>query len=192
MEGRQNSTRNASIDEKDSNSNIKDIDSTKDAVSVDTDTALGFQQEKEMTISKAFWYYRKAVCWSILICKSNASWQHFRYSTNDSVALANIMESYDIQLIKAFYAFPQFNKKYGFRLPNGTYQVNANWQLGLSLAQFCGLIVGVFANAPLAERFGPRRVMMVAFVLLIGFITITFDAHSISMLFGGELLWYVS
>lgn len=99
------------------------------------------------------------------------------------------MESYDIQLIKAFYAFPQFNKKYGFRLKNGTYQVDANWQLGLSLAQFCGLIVGVFANAPLAERFGPRRVMMFAFVFLSGFIALTFEAQSIQMLFGGELLW---
>ncbi|KAF2631984.1 hypothetical protein BU25DRAFT_427934 [Macroventuria anomochaeta] len=74
--------------------------------------------------------------------------------------LVNIIESYDIQLIKAFYAFPQFNKKYSFRLPNGTHQFNANWQ-----------------------------VMMVAFVFLGGFITITFNAHSIPMLFGSELLY---
>ncbi|KAH6613049.1 general substrate transporter [Boeremia exigua] len=123
-----------------------------------------------MALSKAFWYYRKAVCWSILI------------------SLANIMESYDIQLIKGFYAFPQFNKRYGFQLKNGTYQVDANWQLALSLAQFCGLIIGVFANAPLAEQFGPRRVMMIAFVFLTGFISLTFEAQSIQMLFGGELL----
>lgn len=99
------------------------------------------------------------------------------------------MESYDLQIINGFFAMSQFNKKYGLQLPDGTYQVDANWQIGLSLAQLAGLIVGVFANAPLAERFGPRRVMMVAFVFLTGFITITFTAHSIPMLFGGELLW---
>lgn len=104
--------------------------------------------------------------------------------------MANIMESYDIQLIKGFYALPQFNKKYGFRLPNGTYQVDAKWQLALSLAQFCGLIMGVFANGSLAERFRPRHVTMAAFVLLTGFITITFTAHDVPMLFGGEILWY--
>lgn len=69
MEGRLNGTRKSSLEEKSPNSHTKDVDSAKDALSVDTDAALGFQQEKEMTISKAFWYYRKAVCWSILICK---------------------------------------------------------------------------------------------------------------------------
>jgi hypothetical protein len=29
-------------------------------------------------------------------------------------------------------AFPQFNKKYGEMLPDGTYQVPARWQAGLS------------------------------------------------------------
>lgn len=73
MEGRQHSTRNTSLDEKAPHSNEKDVDSTKDAVSVDTNAALGFQQEKEISLSKAFWYYRKAVCWSILICELDTS-----------------------------------------------------------------------------------------------------------------------
>ncbi|KAF3042271.1 hypothetical protein E8E11_006905 [Didymella keratinophila] len=89
-------TSGISLDEKTPHDQTKDIDSTKDALSVDTDAVLGLQQENELTVGKAFWYYRKAVCWSIMI------------------SLANIMESYDIQLIKAFYAFPRFNKKYGF------------------------------------------------------------------------------
>lgn len=71
MEGH---ARNTSFNEKAPHNNTKDFDSTKDAVSVDIDAALGLQQEKEMTIGKAFWYYRKAVCWSILICEINASW----------------------------------------------------------------------------------------------------------------------
>ena len=58
--------------------------------------------------------------------------------------MATIMESYDMQLISSFYAFPQFNRKYGKQLPNGTWQVDADWQLGLSLASLIGLIFGVF------------------------------------------------
>ena len=60
-----------SFDKKDPQSDIEHIECVKDAVSVDADAALGFQQEKEMTISSAFWYYRKAVCWSMTICKLN-------------------------------------------------------------------------------------------------------------------------
>jgi len=65
-------TSGTSLDEKTPHDQTKDIDSTKDALSVDTDAILGLQQEKELTVGKAFWYYRKAVCWSIMICKSTA------------------------------------------------------------------------------------------------------------------------
>ncbi|KAF2855364.1 sugar transporter [Plenodomus tracheiphilus IPT5] len=147
-----------------------DDESANIALNIERDAALGVEQEKTMSTKQAFFYYRKAVLWSVVI------------------SMANIMESYDIQLIKGFYALPQFNRKYGFRLPNGTYQVDANWQLALSLAQFGGLIMGVFGNGSLTDRFRPRHVMMVAFIFLTGFITITFTAHDVRMLFGGELL----
>ncbi|KAI8943856.1 hypothetical protein NX059_001828 [Plenodomus lindquistii] len=147
-----------------------DAEYPKVAIDIDRDAALGVEQEKTMTTRQAFIYYRKAVMWSVV------------------VSMANIMESYDLQLITSFYALPQFNRKYGFRLPTGTYQVEANWQLALSLAQLCGLIIGVFANGSLTDRFRPRHVMMVAFVFLSGFIAVTFTAHNVQMLFGGELL----
>lgn len=35
------------------------------------------------------------------------------------------MEGYDISLVNNFYGFPQFNRKYGEQLPDGTYQVPA-------------------------------------------------------------------
>ena len=100
------------------------------------------------------------------------------------------MEAYDMQLISSFYAFPQFQKKYGERLPNGKYSVPAQWQLGLSLSSLLGLIVGVFANGSLAERYGPRKVMIVSYVVLCGMIAITFTAKSIEILLVGEILWY--
>jgi SP family general alpha glucoside:H+ symporter-like MFS transporter len=58
--------------------------------------------------------YPKAVAWSVLI----------------STCIA--MEGYDVCLLSNFYAFPQFNRKYGELLADGTYQVPAPWQAGLS------------------------------------------------------------
>jgi SP family general alpha glucoside:H+ symporter-like MFS transporter len=106
--------------------------------------------------------------------------------------MATIMESYDMQLISSFYAFPQFNKKYGQQLPNGTWQVDADWQLGLSLASLIGLIFGVFASGYLGDRYGPRYVMIAAHCLLTGFVAVIFTAQSVEILFAGELLWYVT
>lgn len=103
--------------------------------------------------------------------------------------MATIMESYDMQLISSFYAFPQFNRKYGQKLPNGTYQIDANWQLGLSLASLIGLILGIFASGYLGDRFGPRYVMIAAHCILTGFIAIIFTAPSVEILFAGEILW---
>lgn len=150
---------------------VEDVETSKTMTDFDNDAALGTKQETDMPLKKAFLYYRKAAIWSILI------------------SMATIMESYDMQLISSFYAFPQFNKKYGKRLPNGTYQVDANWQLGLSFSTLAGLIFGVFASGYLSDRFGPRYVMMAAHVVLTGLITITFTAPNIATLFAGELLW---
>src|SRR5262245_50275228 len=99
--------------------------------------------------------------------------------------MATIMESYDMQLIATFFAFPQFQKKYGEKLPHGQYSIPAKWQLSLSLSSLHGLIIGVFANGSLAERFGPRKVMMVSYIFLCAFITITFTAKNIGILLGG-------
>ncbi|KAI8259564.1 General alpha-glucoside permease, partial [Colletotrichum sp. SAR11_239] len=117
-----------------------------------------------------FRYYWKAVAWSL--CVSNAT----------------IMESYDLLLINSFYAFPQFQKKYGVELPNGSYSVPARWQIGLSMANLVGMIIGVFANGYCADRWGLRKVMMASHAALIGFIFITFFAPSVEVLTVGMLL----
>lgn len=57
-------------EQKDANSIVNDVDSAKDTSSVGADAALGFEQEKSMSTRQAFWYYRKAVMWSVVICKS--------------------------------------------------------------------------------------------------------------------------
>lgn len=134
--------------------------------------AEGARTETELSLKDALRYYRPAVMWSILI------------------SFATIMESYDMQIISSFYAFPEFQKKYGTLLEDGSYSVPAKWQLALSLISLLGLVSGTLMNGSICERYGPRRVIMTALVFLTGFITITFLAPSIEVLLVGELLWY--
>lgn len=65
------------------------------------------EKERKMGMWKGMKIYPKAVAWSILI----------------STCIA--MEGYDISLVNNFYAFPQFNRKYGELQGDGSYQVPA-------------------------------------------------------------------
>ncbi|KAF3020869.1 hypothetical protein E8E15_008048 [Penicillium rubens] len=131
---------------------------------------VGRRAETDLTVRDAFRYYRPAVMWSALI------------------SIATIMESYDMQIINSFYAFPQFQKKYGVQLEEGGYTITAEWQLALSLVALLGLMTGTFINGSVSERFGARKVIMVSLVALTGFVAITFFAPSIEVLLVGELL----
>ncbi|KAF5495086.1 General alpha-glucoside permease [Colletotrichum siamense] len=131
------------------------------------------QGSETLTLRQTFRYYWKAVAWSL--CVSNAT----------------IMESYDLLLINSFYAFPQFQNKYGVELPNGSYSVPARWQIGLSMANLVGMIIGVFANGYCADRWGLRKVIIASHAALIGFIFITFFAPSVEVLTVGMLLFPV-
>lgn len=64
------------------------------------------------------------------------------------------MESYDTMLVTTFFSYPTFVQKFGDRLPNGTYSIPANWQTALGLASTLGIIIGIFANGFLLDRFG--------------------------------------
>lgn len=134
----------------------------------------GRRSETKISVRDALRYYRPAVMWSILI------------------SLTTVMESYDMQIVHSFYAFPQFQEKYGVLLEGGGYSIPAKWQLGLNLVALIGLMLGTFANGWASEAFGARKVIMVSLVCLTGFITITFLAPSIEVLLVGELLWYVA
>lgn len=65
------------------------------------------EKERKMGMWRGMKIYPKAVAWSILI----------------STCIA--MEGYDISLVNNFYAFPQFNRKYGELQGDGSYQVPA-------------------------------------------------------------------
>lgn len=103
-------------------------------------------------------------------------------------------------------AFPQFNQKYGELQPDGSYQVPARWQAGLSNGANVGEIIGwvssrapessfmlkandsLFINGYVSERFGYRYTVITCLVLVTGFIAIFFTAQNVIDLQIAEIL----
>ncbi|EAS34767.3 sugar porter (SP) family MFS transporter [Coccidioides immitis RS] len=127
-------------------------------------------KEHKMTLLQGIKLYPKAVGWSILI------------------STCIVMEGYDISLVGNFYAFPQFNRKYGVQLPDGTYQVPAPWQAGLSNGAAVGEIFGLFLNGWASERFGYRKTIISCLVFLTAFISLFFTAQNVQTLLAAEIL----
>jgi len=134
------------------------------------DAKVATAKEHSMSLWQGIKLYPRAIGWSILM------------------STAIIMEGYDVVLMGSFYAFPEFNKKFGTLQPDGTYQLTAAWQAGLSNAMATGSILGLFANGIIAERFGYKRTMLGALTLVVGFIFILFFAQNLTTLVVGELL----
>lgn len=83
---------------------------------------------------------------------------------------------------------PQFRKKYGEQLPDGTYQVTAPWQAGLSNGAVVGEIIGLMINGWVSEKFGYRYTVLACLALVTGFIAIFFTAQSVEVLQVAEVL----
>jgi MFS transporter, SP family, general alpha glucoside:H+ symporter len=128
------------------------------------------EKEHNMTLWEAVRLYPKAIGWSILL------------------STAVVMEGYDVVLMQSFYAFPEFAKRYGVQQPDGTYQITAPWQSGLSNGANVGEILGLFLNGIVSERYGYRLMMMISLTAMIGFIFLPFFAQNIQTLEAGEIL----
>ncbi|PQE26744.1 MFS alpha-glucoside transporter protein [Rutstroemia sp. NJR-2017a BVV2] len=155
---------------------------TKSTEQMIKDARSATEKEHNMSLLQGLRLYPKAVAWSILI----------------STCIA--MEGYDVSLLNNFWredspiahspldAFPQFNKKYGEQLPDGTYQVPARWQAGLSNGANVGEIIGLFINGWVSERFGYRYTVMACLSLIIAFTAIFFTAQNVIALQVAEIL----
>lgn len=86
-------------------------------------------KEHKMTLLQGVRLYPKAIFWAV------------------AIAMCCVMEGYDIALIGNFYAFPPFNRKYGELQLDGSYQVPARWQAGISNGAQCGQIVGLLRES---------------------------------------------
>jgi SP family general alpha glucoside:H+ symporter-like MFS transporter len=147
-----------------------DLAHTKSMNEVIHNAKIATDKEHNMTLWQGIKLYPKAVAWSLLI------------------STCICMEGYDVCLLSSFYAFPQFNKKYGQMLPDGSYQVPAPWQAGLSNGANVGEIIGLFINGYVSERFGYRYTVMTCLTLIIGFTAIFFTAQSVIDLQVAEIL----
>lgn len=113
-----------------------ELQQTKSMEGIILNAKSASDKEHRMTLLQGIKLYPKAVFWSVLI----------------STCIA--MEGYDVCLVNNFYGFQPFNQKYGVVQPDGTYQVPAPWQAGLSNGANVGEIIGLFINGFVSERFG--------------------------------------
>ncbi|KAJ7064135.1 MFS transporter [Mycena amicta] len=129
-------------------------------------------KEHQMSLLEGLRLYPKAIAWSMLI------------------STCICMEGYDVCLLSNFSAdaFPQFNRKYGVQLADGTYQVPARWQSGLSNGANVGEIIGLFLNGWVSERFGYRYTVMTCLAAIVAFTAIFFTAKDVVALQVAEIL----
>ncbi|KAL4871826.1 hypothetical protein BDV12DRAFT_163178 [Aspergillus spectabilis] len=128
------------------------------------------EKEQQMTLLQGIKLYPKAVMWSVIISTTIA------------------MEAYDISLVNNFYAFDQFNRKYGEPSSDGSYQVPARWQAGLSNGAYVGEIIGLLINGWASEKFGYRYTVMICLVLITAWTAIFFTAPNVQALLAAEIL----
>lgn len=138
------------------------------------DVLKGAQQatddEHTMSIMEGLRKYPSACGWSLLF----------------SAAL--IMEGFDKAFLTAFFAFPEFQKRYGKLTADGTHQIPASIQAGVTNGVNAGQIIGLLINGYLADRFGYRYVMLGCLFLMCCFIFLQFFASSIYMYMGAGVL----
>ncbi|USP75370.1 uncharacterized protein yc1106_02644 [Curvularia clavata] len=134
------------------------------------DASKGTKAEQQMTLKQGINLYPKAIAWSVLL------------------SAAIIMEGFDKVLIANLMAVPAFKRKFGQQLPNGTYEVTAAWQAGLTNGAYVGEFTGLLLNGLIADRFGYKKTMIGALFATNCFIFIVFFAHNIEMLLGGLIL----
>lgn len=147
-----------------------DITNTKAMNGVVENAKNATEKEHNMTLWQGVKLYPKAVFWSVLI----------------STCIA--MEGYDVCLLGAFYAHPKFNEKYGVLGSDGTYQVPAEWQAGLSNGANVGEIIGLFINGFVSERFGYRYTVMTCLVMIAAITAVFFTAQNVETLLVAEIL----
>jgi SP family general alpha glucoside:H+ symporter-like MFS transporter len=140
------------------------------AARVVSDARNATTKEHNMTLMQGVKLYPKAIAWSILI------------------STCIVMEGYDVCLLNNFFGFPQFKRKYGEQLPNGTWEIPARWQAGLSNGVVVGEIIGLFLNGWISEAIGYRYTLIICLSLIICFTAIFFTAQTVVHILVAEIL----
>ena len=135
-----------------------------------SDARLATEKEHKMTLWQGIKLYPKAIGWSVLI------------------STCIVMEGYDVCLLNNFFGFTPFKRKYGEQLPDGSYEIPAPWQAGLSNGVIVGEIIGLFMNGWISEAIGYRYTVMACLAMIIGFTAIFFTAQTVVHLLVAEIL----
>ncbi|KAG0652307.1 maltose permease MAL31 [Hyphodiscus hymeniophilus] len=148
--------------------NVSDIAQSE---GFDTAAQIATETEHSLSFSQAMRLYPTAVFWAMVM------------------SFTIVMEGYDTILMSNFYAYPQFKQKYGTYYPDlDQWVINASWQAALGDAATCGSVIGLLINGYVTERFGHRKVIMIALVVMSAFIFLTFLAPNIGVLLAGQVL----
>lgn len=134
------------------------------------EAAAATEAEHNMGLLQSLKLYKKACLWSIFL------------------STCIVMEGFDQVLLNTLYAYPPFQKKFGVEQTDGSHQLTASWQAGLTNGALVGQIFGLFVNGIIADRFGYRKTLIGALIGCIGFIFITFFAESLPQLLVGQIL----
>lgn len=126
--------------------------------------------EHALSVRDAIRMWPKAICFSAVL------------------SLALVMEGYDTSLLNAFYSLPAFRQKFGKRLDDGSYQITAAWMTGLGNGSTVGSILGLFGSGIICDRYGYRKTMIGALILMILVIFPLFFAQNLWMLLCGQIL----
>lgn len=127
-------------------------------------------KEHKLSLRQAIKLYPKAVGWSVLM------------------SAAVIMDGYDLKLIGSLFGAPTFQKAYGREVKPGHYEIPAPWQAGLTNGSNVGQILGLLLSGYAVERFGHRKTMAGALLVLPCLIFIQFFAKGLGQLQAGQVL----
>lgn len=98
-----------------------------------------------MTLMQGVRLYPKAIAWSMLIRYAYPPHTLYRYSELIGSSSCCALEGYAVALVGNLFAFPPFQRKFGNLQPNGSYEIPASWQSGLSTGAQCGQVVGLIS-----------------------------------------------
>ncbi|GAM86433.1 hypothetical protein ANO11243_044470 [Dothideomycetidae sp. 11243] len=149
---------------------VNDAEKPQALVDLNREAAAATNAELSMTLLEGIKKYPYAVGWSVFL------------------STCIVMEGFDKSLINSLFALGPFQKKYGVLQADGSYQLTAAWQSGLSNASLVGEICGLWLNGIFAEKYGYRKTIIGSLILVAAFIFIPFFANSLPQIIAGQIL----
>lgn len=162
-------------DDKDPNGSVTEVDISEvttvpverieEAAGFHEAARLAIEREHALSFRTALRLYPGAFWWAV------------------AISFTIVMEGYDTYLLGNFFAYPQFEKKYGTYHPDmDRWIVAPKWQVALTDVSQAGNIVGLLLMGTLTDRFGHRMVIQGCLVSIACFNLITFFAPNVKVL----------